>query len=210
MITPDLLLHAYRSGLFPMAETRDDPDIFWVDPRKRGIFPLDSFRISRSLAKTLRRNAYQVTLNRDFQGVMTACADREETWINDQIFDLYTQLFDLGHAHSIEVWDDGVLIGGVYGVTIGSAYCGESMFSRKRDASKIALAWLVDHLNRCGFTLFDTQFLTPHLASLGAIEIPRAAYHQRLQDALQLDADYTAYPLADSGQDVVQRNGQTS
>ncbi len=210
MITPDLLLHAYRSGLFPMAETRDDPDIFWVDPRKRGIFPLDSFRISRSLAKTLRRDAYQVTLNRDFEGVMTACADREETWINDQIFDLYTQLFDLGHAHSIEVWDDGVLIGGVYGVTIGSAYCGESMFSRKRDASKIALAWLVDHLNRCGFTLFDTQFLTPHLASLGAIEIPRAAYHQRLQDALQLDADYTANPLADSGQDVVQRNGQTS
>lgn len=210
MITPDLLLHAYRSGLFPMAETRDDPDIFWVDPRKRGIFPLDSFRISRSLAKTLRRDAYQVTLNRDFEGVMTACADREETWINDQIFDLYTQLFDLGHAHSIEVWDDGMLIGGVYGVTIGSAYCGESMFSRKRDASKIALAWLVDHLNRCGFTLFDTQFLTPHLASLGAIEIPRAAYHQRLQDALQLDADYTAHPLADSGQDVVQRNGQTS
>ena len=193
-----------------MAETRDDPDIFWVDPRKRGVFPLDGFRISRSLAKTLRRDAYQVTLNADFEGVMNACADRDETWINDQIFDLYTQLHDMGYAHSIEVWDDGALIGGVYGVTIGAAYCGESMFSRKRDASKIALAWLVDHLNRCGFTLFDTQFLTPHLASLGAIEISRAAYHQQLQEALELDADYMAHPLPKSGQEVVQRNGQTS
>ena len=193
-----------------MAETRDDPDIFWVDPRKRGIFPLRRFHISKSLAKTLRRDAYQVTLNTDFAAVIEACADREETWINGQIFDLYTQLHDMGYAHSIEVWDGANLIGGVYGVTVGGAYCGESMFSRKRDASKIALAWLVDHLNRCGFTLFDTQFLTPHLASLGAIEISQAKYHALLEAALEVDADYTRHSLAVSGQEVVQRNGQTS
>ena len=193
-----------------MAETRDDPDIFWVDPRKRGIFPLDSFRISRSLAKTLRRDAYHVTLNRDFEGVMTACADREETWINDQIFDLYTQLFALGHAHSIEVWDDGVLIGGVYGVTIGSAYCGESMFSRKRDASKIALAWLLDRLRLDGFTLFDTQFLTPHLASLGGIEIPRGEYRKRLKAALAEPARFNAEAPIEPAYSVIQRSTQTS
>lgn len=193
-----------------MAETRDDPEIFWVDPRKRGIFPLDRFHISKSLAKTLRRDAYQVTLNTGFEAVIEACADRDETWINGKIFDLYSQLHDMGYAHSIEVWDGSDLIGGVYGVTVGGAYCGESMFSRKRDASKIALAWLVDHLNRCGFSLFDTQFLTPHLASLGAIEISRAKYHDLLDSALELEADYTACGLPASGQEVVQRNGQTS
>ena len=209
-VTPELLLQAYRSGVFPMAEHRDDPEMFWVDPRKRGVFPLDGFRISRSLAKTLRRDAYRVTLNTAFGDVIDACADRSETWINHDIRVLYEELHHQGHAHSLEVWADDRLIGGVYGVAVGSAFCGESMFSRQRDASKIALAWLVDLLRRTGFMLFDTQFLTHHLASLGAIEITRAEYRAHLTQALQITADITSAPLAASGQDVVQRNTQTS
>lgn len=209
-VTPELLLQAYRAGVFPMAEHRDDPDLFWVDPRKRGVFPLDGFHISRSLARTLRRNDVRVTRNRAFAEVMGACADRSETWINDSIRALYEDLHHRGDAHSLEVWRDDRLIGGVYGVTVGAAFCGESMFSRERDASKIALAWLVDLLRRTGFVLFDTQFLTNHLASLGAIEISRAEYRRQLALALQRRADFTAEPLAASGQDVVQRNTQTS
>lgn len=209
-VTPELLLQAYRAGVFPMAEHRDDPDLFWVDPRKRGVFPLDGFHISRSLARTLRRNDVRVTRNRAFVEVMGACADRSETWINDSIRTLYEDLHHRGDAHSLEVWRDDRLIGGVYGVTVGAAFCGESMFSRERDASKIALAWLVDLLRRTGFVLFDTQFLTNHLASLGAIEISRAEYRRQLALALQRRADFTAEPLAASGQDVVQRNTQTS
>ncbi|MGP6088279.1 leucyl/phenylalanyl-tRNA--protein transferase [Antarctobacter jejuensis] len=205
-VTPDLLLHAYRTGIFPMAERRNDPDIFWVDPRRRGVLPLDGFRISRSLAKRLRRDDYRVTLNHDFPGVIDGCADREETWINDEIRDLYHALHGMGHAHSLEVWSEDALIGGVYGVTVGAAFCGESMFSRATDASKIALAWLIDQLNRTGFTLFDTQFLTPHLASLGAVEITRHAYRERLAKALKTEADIRAVPLAASGADVVARN----
>lgn len=209
-VTPELLLQAYRAGVFPMAEHRDDPEMFWVDPRKRGVFPLDGFRISRSLAKTLRRDAYRVTLNTAFGDVIDACADRSETWINHDIRVLYEELHHQGHAHSLEVWSDDRLIGGVYGVAVGGAFCGESMFSRQRDASKIALAWLVDLLRRTGFVLFDTQFLTHHLASLGAIEITRAEYRAHLAQALQITADITSAPLAASGQDVVQRNTQTS
>ncbi len=209
-VTPELLLQAYRAGVFPMAEHRDDPEMFWVDPRKRGVFPLDGFRISRSLAKTLRRDAYRVTLNTAFGDVIDACADRSETWINHDIRVLYEELHHQGHAHSLEVWADDRLIGGVYGVAVGGAFCGESMFSRQRDASKIALAWLVDLLRRTGFVLFDTQFLTHHLASLGAIEITRAEYRAHLTQALQITADITSAPLAASGQDVVQRNTQTS
>lgn len=209
-VTADLLLQAYRAGVFPMAEHRDDPEVFWVDPRKRGVFPLDRFHISRSLAKALRRDDYEVTRNVDFAGVMDACADRSETWINQQIRELYAELHRRGSAHSLEVWRDGRLIGGVYGVTIGTAFCGESMFSRERDASKIALAWLVDLLRRCGFTLFDTQFLTHHLASLGAVEITRSEYRRQLALALQGQADFTSEPLAACGQDVVQRSTQTS
>ena len=209
-VTPELLLQAYRAGVFPMAEHRDDPEMFWVDPRKRGVFPLDGFRISRSLAKTLRRDAYRVTLNTAFGDVIDACADRSETWINHDIRVLYEELHHRGHAHSLEVWADDRLIGGVYGVAVGGAFCGESMFSRQRDASKIALAWLVDLLRRTGFVLFDTQFLTHHLASLGAIEITRAEYRAHLAQALQITADITSAPLAASGQDVVQRNTQTS
>ena len=209
-VTPELLLQAYRVGVFPMAEHRDDPEMFWVDPRKRGVFPLNGFRISRSLSKTLRRNDYQVTLNTAFCDVIDACADRSETWINQEIRALYEDLHHLGHAHSLEIWNGTRLIGGVYGVTVGGAFCGESMFSRERDASKIALAWLVDLLRRTGFVLFDTQFLTHHLASLGAVEITRAEYRAHLARALQVEADITSAPLAGSGQDVVQRNTQTS
>lgn len=209
-LTPELLLHAYASGIFPMSEHRDDPDIFWVEPKRRGIIPLDGFHISRSLARALRRDDYQVTINHDFAGVLDGCADRPETWINDVIADLYLQLYDRGHAHSLEVWHDGDLVGGVYGVTLGAAYFGESMFSRRTDASKVALAWLVAHLNRTGFRLFDTQFLTPHLASLGAVEISRGEYRARLADALDHSASFTAQPLPASGQEVVQVNTQIS
>lgn len=209
-VTPELLLQAYRVGVFPMAEHRDDPEMFWVDPRKRGVFPLDGFRISRSLSKTLKRNDYYVTLNTAFDDVIDACADRSETWINQEIRALYNALHHQGHAHSLEVWADSRLIGGVYGVAVGGAFCGESMFSRQRDASKVALAWLIDLLQRTGFVLFDTQFLTHHLASLGAIEITRAEYRAYLAQALRVTADLSSAPLAASGQDVVQRNTQTS
>ncbi|MFP4329039.1 MAG: leucyl/phenylalanyl-tRNA--protein transferase [Paracoccaceae bacterium] len=209
-LTPELLLHAYSLGLFPMAEHRDDPEIFWVDPRRRGILPLDGFHISRSLARRIRRGDHSVTVNADFAGVMEACAAREETWINGEIRRLYAALHRMGHAHSLEVWMGGVLAGGVYGVTLGAAYFGESMFSRRTDASKIALTYLVDRLRRAGFRLFDTQFVTPHLASLGGLEISRAEYQRRLRDAVRQDADFTAPPLPGSPQEVLQRNTQTS
>ena len=208
-LTPELLLHGYSIGIFPMAEHRDDPEIFWVDPRRRGVFPLDGFHISRSLSRAMRRTRFTITTNTAFNDVVTGCADRADTWINAEIFNLYAQLHTLGHAHALEVWEDDMLVGGVYGVTLGRAFFGESMFSRRDNASKIALACLVDRLNRGGFTLFDTQFLTPHLASLGAQEITRAAYHARLEMALMKTADFTA-PAAASAQDVVQRMTQMS
>jgi len=208
-LTPDLLLHGYSIGIFPMAEHRNDPDIFWVDPRRRGVFPLDAFYISRSLRKSLRNTPYRIGINEDFMGTVDGCADRSETWINDEIRTLYSILHLNRHAHSLEVWDEDRLIGGVYGVTLGSAFFGESMFSRRKDASKIALAFLVDRLNMAGFTLFDTQFITPHLASLGAEEISRADYHQRLSIALEKKASFLG-PEIPSAQDVIQRNTQTS
>lgn len=208
-ITPELVLHAYASGIFPMAEHRDDPEVFWVEPRRRGVIPLDRFHISRSLARRIRQGRYEVTIDTAFDAVVDACADRPETWINDQIRTLYSQLHAMGRAHSLEIWQDGQLSGGVYGLAIGAAFFGESMFSRRRDASKVALAWLVDRLRRAGFTLLDTQFITPHLASLGAIEIPRAEYRRQLDEALSRSADFTAPPAA-TPQDVVQRNTHTS
>lgn len=210
-LTPELLMRAYASGLFPMAEHRDDPTLFWVDPKRRGIFPLDGFHISRSLARRIRRGGFHVTVNADFTGVMDGCADRHETWINTRIRELYMRLHEIGLAHSLEVWDeDGTLIGGVYGVTLGAAFFGESMFSRKTDASKIALAYLVDRLNLAGYRLFDTQFLTSHLASLGAIEITRAAYQAQLAEALEHQADFLAPEVPDDPQIVLQRNTQMS
>lgn len=190
-ITPEILLRAYALGLFPMAESADDPELHWIDPRQRGILPLDGFHISRSLRKAINRADYRVTVNTAFMEVMRACADRPETWINDQIYSLYNALHEMGHAHSLEVWDlDGQLIGGTYGVSIGAAFCGESMFSRRVNGSKIALAWLVHRLGAGGFTLLDTQFLTPHLASLGGVEIPRAEYKRRLAAALKNRAEF--------------------
>ena len=210
-LTPDLLLTAYAAGVFPMAESRSDPEVFWVDPRHRGVIPLDGFHISRSLARRLRRGAFRVTVDTAFAAVVQGCAEREETWINDTIFELYDALHDSGHAHSVEVWSPaGALIGGVYGVCLGAAFFGESMFSRATDASKIALAYTVDRLRMGGFQLFDTQFLTPHLASLGAIEMPRASYRKALARALQHSADFDATGPVPTGQEILQRSGQTS
>ncbi|EEW25512.1 leucyl/phenylalanyl-tRNA--protein transferase [Rhodobacter ferrooxidans] len=196
-LTPDLLLRAYAAGIFPMAESRDDPQVHWVDPRLRGVLPLDGFHVSQSLARRIRRSGYQVTADRDFAGVVQACAERPETWINAPIFQLYADLHRMGHAHSLEVWQDGALAGGVYGVVLGAAFFGESMFSRRTDGSKLALAHLVARLRAGGFELFDTQFLTPHLASLGAVEIPRAEYRARLAKALQKQANFTPPGYAD-------------
>lgn len=209
-LTPQILLSGYAQGIFPMAESRDDPEVFWVDPRHRGIFPLDQFHISRSLARTLRRGGYEIRVNSDFEGVVNGCADREETWINPTIHALYMRLNAMDRAHSLEVWMEGELAGGVYGVTLGRAFFGESMFSYRRDASKIALAYLVDHLVQTGFTLFDTQFITPHLASLGAIEIPRADYQALLSEALREGAFFDVEGVDHSVEGVLQRIAQTS
>lgn len=208
-LSPEILLLAYAQGVFPMADARDDPDVFWVDPRQRGILPLDGFHISRSLARKIRRGGFDVTFDHAFADVMLGCAAREDTWINGPIHDCFGQLHRAGHAHSVEIWRDGALIGGVYGLHIGAAFFGESMFSRAPDASKIALAYLLDRLRSGGFTLFDTQFITPHLASLGAVEIPRAAYHRQLARAVAQRAHFAAGP-APSGHAVVQRMTQTS
>lgn len=190
-ITPYLLLQAYASGVFPMADSALADEIYWVDPRHRGIIPLEGFHLSRTLAKRIKKGGFQIAVNRDFAGTVEACAEREETWINRKIFELYVQLHRLGHAHSLEVYsDDDSLIGGVYGVTLGAAYFGESMFSRATDGSKIALAYLVHRLTSGGFTLFDTQFETDHLASLGGVEVPKADYHGMLADALQKPAKF--------------------
>ncbi|WP_308915480.1 leucyl/phenylalanyl-tRNA--protein transferase [Jannaschia sp. LMIT008] len=183
-ITADLLLMAYASGVFPMAESRDDPEVFWVDPKRRGILPLDGFHLSRSLARALRSGRFAVTRDRAFGSVVDGCADRDETWINPVIADLYAQLHEAGTAHSYEVWQGPTLVGGVYGVTLGRAFFGESMFSRARDASKVALAHAVADLRVRGFALFDTQFLTPHLASLGGVEVTRGTYRRMLRAAL--------------------------
>lgn len=210
MLTPRILLSAYAQGVFPMAESREAAEVHWVDPRRRGIFPLEGFHTSRSLRRRILRGGYGITLDQDFAGVLDGCADREETWINPDLRAAYIELHRLGHAHSIEVRDaSGALIGGLYAVTLGAAFFGESMFSRRTDASKIALAFTLRHLRNCGFRLFDTQFLTPHLASLGAVEISRADYHRRLAQALDSRADIAARALP-TPQEVVQDSTQTS
>lgn len=183
-----------------MAESRDDPEIHWVDPRRRGVLPLDGFHISRSLAKTIRRAPWRVSVNEAFRDVVLACADREETWINPHILSLYQSLHEMGFAHSLEVREGDALVGGVYGVSLGAAFFGESMFSRRTDASKLALAYLTHRLRAGGYLLLDTQFITPHLASLGGVEIPRAAYHERLREALGHTASFlpTGYSASPS------------
>lgn len=191
-ITPEIVLRAYSEGLFPMAEHHDDPELFWVSPDQRGIFPLETFTVSKRLARTVRSDRFTVTTDSAFRTVMEACAapaeGREETWINGEILRLYTALHRSGHAHSVETWYDGELVGGLYGVHLGGAFFGESMFSRATDASKVALVHLVSRLKAGGFKLLDAQFITPHLASLGAIEIPRAKYLTRLNQAIAVKA----------------------
>jgi leucyl/phenylalanyl-tRNA--protein transferase len=174
------------------------------------VIPLEGFHISRSLAKQIAKEPFEIKINTAFNAVVACCADREETWINDQIAALYTALHAAGYAHAVEVWEGEALVGGVYGVTLGSAFFGESMFSKRTNASKVALAYLVQRLRAGGFTLFDTQFVTPHLLSLGALEIPRARYHAQLQDALERVADFTAPPAMPPVQDVIQPSTHTS
>src|SRR6478735_3321689 len=183
-LDPRLLLQGYATGIFPMADSRDASELFWVEPRNRAIIPLNRFHLSRSLKRTLRSGKFGVTRDRAFQQVITACADREETWINAELERAMLALQGSGHAHSIEVRCDGELVGGLYGVKLGRAFFGESMFSRERDASKVALAWLVARLQAGNFTLLDCQFMTEHLASLGAISVPRETYVALLSAAL--------------------------
>jgi leucyl/phenylalanyl-tRNA--protein transferase len=200
-VTPEQLLRAYQAGVFPMAERRDDPSLFWVSPEMRGVLPLDAFHLPRRLARTIRSDRFQVKVDTAFTEVMRACAapaeDRKESWINDEILSLYASLYAMGHAHSVECWRDGTLVGGLYGVSIGAAFFGESMFSRARDASKVAVAHLVARLIAGAFTLLDTQFLTEHLAHFGAVEIPRTDYLALMADAIARKAEF--YCPAPSG-----------
>jgi leucyl/phenylalanyl-tRNA--protein transferase len=209
-LTPEILLRAYSAGVFPMAEARDDPGVFWVDPRARGIIPLTGFRVSRSLRRRILSGTFDVTVDRAFRDVVRCCASRPETWINHRIEALYLGLHRMRRAHSMEVWRNGRLVGGVYGVTLGGAFFGESMFSRETDASKVALCYLVDRVRCAGFTLFDTQFITDHLLSLGAVEIPRDAYHERLAEALRVRTDFDAPGPLPGPQALMQRMTQTS
>jgi leucyl/phenylalanyl-tRNA--protein transferase len=195
-VTADILLRAYSIGLFPMAESCDSATLFWVDPKERGIFPLDGLIVSRSLAKTLRSDRFEVRADASFDAVVAACASREKTWINAEIRRLYRELFDAGRAHSIEVFEDGALVGGLYGVSLGAAFFGESMFHLARDASKVALVHLVARLRFGGYRLLDTQFVTPHLASLGAVEVSRDVYLQMLGQAISIEANFDAWPIA--------------
>jgi leucyl/phenylalanyl-tRNA---protein transferase len=206
-LTVDLLLRAYSIGVFPMAESRDAKDLFWVEPEQRGIFPLDQLIVSHSLAKTVRSDRFEVVADRAFETVMRACAEREKTWINDEIVSLYGQLFAAGHAHSLEAYDGDELVGGLYGVSLHGAFFGESMFHRARDASKVALVHLVARLRTGGFRLLDAQFLTEHLATLGAIEISRDAFKVRLDAALAVEADFGGWPpsSAMSGVEALRR-----
>jgi leucyl/phenylalanyl-tRNA--protein transferase len=187
-ITPDILLRAYSVGLFPMAEAADDPDIFWVEPEVRGIIPLDEFHVSKSLRKTMRQSRMSIRVNTAFEAVMAGCAeaapDRPSTWINSTIRQLYAELHRMGHAHSVEAFEDDELVGGLYGVSMGAAFFGESMFSRRTNASKICLVHLVERLRERQFRLLDTQFTTEHLKTFGAIDIPKDEYLDILRDAL--------------------------
>jgi leucyl/phenylalanyl-tRNA--protein transferase len=193
-LSPDLLLKAYAIGVFPMAEGRADPRIVFVDPDRRGVLPLDEFHMPRSLRKTIKRGIFDVRCDTAFSEVLAGCAEstpkRKDTWINPEIERLYNQLYRLGFAHSVETWRDGQLVGGLYGVALGAAFFGESMFSRETDASKVALASLVERLKRGSFTLLDTQFLTEHLARFGAREIPRERYRTMLEDAIIREAAF--------------------
>jgi leucyl/phenylalanyl-tRNA--protein transferase len=197
-ITPDILLRAYSIGLFPMAESADDQNLFWVDPEARGIFPLDHMIVTKKLARTIRSDRFEIRVDHDFDAVIEGCAavasGRDTTWINQRIRTLYGQLFELGHVHTIESWQDGELVGGLYGVALGGAFFGESMFHRRTDASKVALIHLAARLYAGGFRLLDTQFVTPHLETLGAIEVSKEVYRGMLADAVAQKANFWIWP----------------
>jgi leucyl/phenylalanyl-tRNA--protein transferase len=196
-ITPQILLRAYAAGIFPMAESAEDNALYWIEPDERGIIPLDGLVISKSLRRVVRRKSFDVRIDTDFEGVIGSCAEktpgRRSTWINARIRALYTQLFRMGCCHSVESWQDGELVGGLYGVRIGGVFFGESMFSRRTDASKVALVHLVARLNAGGFKLLDAQFLNPHLERLGAISVPKADYHKLMEPLLAINADFGAF-----------------
>jgi leucyl/phenylalanyl-tRNA--protein transferase len=196
-ITPEVLLKAYACGIFPMAESAEDPALYWIEPPERGVIPLDAFHVPSRLARTVRSDRYTVAINQDFDAVLDGCAapqpGRARTWINGRIRTLYRKLHEIGHCHSIEAYEDGALAGGLYGVCLGRAFFGESMFHRARDASKVALVHLVARLKASGFTLLDTQFVTDHLKTFGAIEVPRRQYHKLLEAALVGEADFAAF-----------------
>ncbi|MBV9347388.1 MAG: leucyl/phenylalanyl-tRNA--protein transferase [Pseudolabrys sp.] len=204
-ITPEVLLKAYACGIFPMAESADDPTLYWVEPELRGIIPLEGFHVPARLARTVRSSRFTVTINRDVEAVIDACAEpkagRSRTWINARIRNLYRKLYDRGHCHTVEVYDGDHLVGGLYGVSLGRAFFGESMFHRARDASKIALVHLVARLTTAGFVLLDTQFVTDHLKTFGAVEVEQARYHKLLETALTGEADFetAALPAQMSG-----------
>ena len=197
-ITPEILLRAYAAGIFPMAEDAEDPSLFWVEPRSRGIVPLDYVHVARRLARTVRQDVFEIRIDTDFDGVIAGCAapgdDRDRTWINARIRRLYGDLFDLGHCHTVEAWREGRLVGGLYGVTLGAAFFGESMFHRERDASKVAFVHLSARLKAGGYQLLDAQFKTDHLATLGAVEIPRRDYKRRLEAAVSGQAEWWPWP----------------
>lgn len=197
-ITPEVLLKAYACGIFPMAENADDPALYWIEPDQRGIIPLQGFHVSGRLARTVRATPFTVWVDRDFDAVIEGCAepkdDRERTWINNRIRKIYRGLFDIGHCHTVEVYDGTEMVGGLYGVSLGRAFFGESMFHRARDASKIALVHLVARLIAGGFTLCDTQYVTEHLKTFGAVDVPKERYHRMLEDALTGTADFKALP----------------
>ena len=193
-LTPEILLRAYAAGIFPMSEGRDDPDLFWVDPENRGIIPLEGFHVARRLQRRVRSNPFKIRCNTSFAQVMEQCAEategRESTWINRTVIDLYTTLHTMGHAHSVECWKGDSLVGGLYGITLGGVFFGESMFSRATDASKVALVHLVARLRQGGFALFDVQFVTEHLKQFGTVEISRHNYHVLLGEALEVNTQF--------------------
>jgi leucyl/phenylalanyl-tRNA--protein transferase len=198
-ITPEVLLKAYTCGIFPMAESAEDPALYWIEPEVRGIIPLDTFHVPSRLARTVRAEPFEVVCNRDFDAVLDGCAEpapgRTRTWINARIRNLYRKLYEIGHCHTVEVYDGAELVGGLYGVSLGRTFFGESMFHHARDASKIALVHLVARLRAGGYRLLDTQFVTDHLKTFGAAEVPRRQYHRLLADALIGEADFAVFPL---------------
>lgn len=206
-ITPQVLLKAYACGLFPMAESADDPGLFWLEPEQRGILPFDAFHLPRRLKRTIRNDIFEIRVSTDFQRVIDGCAEpmpgRQKTWINREIRRLYGELFDMGYCHTIEAWLEGELVGGLYGVSLNGAFFGESMFTFRTDASKVCLAHLVARLIVGGYSLLDTQFVTDHLSKFGTLEVTQSDYNERLSEALKLETDFYALPTNASGHDVL-------